>query len=124
MADALRIDKWLWFVRLAKTRTAAQELCTAGHVRVNGEKVLKTSREIRIGDTLEVLRGTVRFHVCVSGLPERRVGAPAAREFYEHLSDPENLKPPTERFFELRPAGTGRPTKRDRRVLGRLKGKF
>lgn len=124
MADALRIDKWLWFVRLAKTRTAAQELCTAGHVRVNGEKILKTSREIRIGDALEVLRGTVRFHVRVTGLPERRVGAPAARELYEHLCEPENLKPPKERFFELRPAGTGRPTKRDRRALGRLKGKF
>ena len=123
-AESLRIDKWLWFSRFSKTRTAAQELCEAGHVSVNGEKVLKVSREIRIGDELDILRGSVRFHVGVTGLSDKRLGAPAARELYEHLTAPENLKPPRERAFELRPSGSGRPTKKDRRALNRLKGKF
>ena len=122
--EALRIDKWLWFVRLAKTRTAAQEVCEAGHVSLNGEKVLKTAREVRVGDELGILRGTTRFHIRVAGLADRRVGAPVARTLYEHLSAPENLKPPPERVFEIRAAGTGRPTKKDRRELNRLKGKF
>ncbi len=123
-AETLRIDKWLWFARFAKTRTAAQELCEAGHVAVNGEKVLKVSREVRIGDELDVLRGHVRFRIRIAAMIDKRVGAAAAQTLYEHLAAPENLKPPRERVFEVRPSGSGRPTKKDRRALNRLKGKF
>lgn len=124
MSESLRIDKWLWFVRLAKTRTLAQEMCSGGHVSVNGEKVLKTSREIRIGDELNLLRGSVRYHIRVLGIVDKRVGAPVAQTLYENVTDPENLKPRAERVFEIREAGVGRPTKKERRALNRLKGKF
>ena len=124
MADCQRIDKWLYFTRFAKTRTTAQELIEGGHVAVNGEKVLKCSRDIKIGDELEILRGTMRFFVRVTGFVEKRVGAPVAQTLYEQTKEPENLAPPPKKAFEYRAAGSGRPTKRDRRALNRLKGKF
>lgn len=124
MSDFQRIDKWLYFTRFAKTRAAAQEMIAGGHVAVNDEKVLKASREIKTGDELNILRGSVRFFVRVTGFAERRIGAPVARTLYEQLSDPENLAPPPKKAFEFRMSGTGRPTKRDRRAINRLKGKF
>ena len=124
MGDSQRIDKWLYFTRFAKTRTAAQELIEGGHVAVNDEKVLKCSRDIKIGDELEILRGTMRFIVRVTGFVEKRVGASVAQTLYEQTKEPENLAPPPKRAFEYRATGSGRPTKRDRRALNRLKGKF
>lgn len=120
----VRIDKWLYCARFAKTRTEAQQLCHAGHVALNGEKGFKTARDVQIGDELTILRGSIRFHIKVTGFAEKRVGAPIARTLYEQLSEPENLQPPKAMAFERRDAGAGRPTKRDRRALNRLKGKF
>lgn len=122
--EAQRIDKWLYFTRFAKTRTVAQEKIEGGHVAVNGEKVLKSSRDIKIGDELEILRGTMRFFVRVTGFVEKRVGASVARTLYEQIKEPENLAPPPKKAFEFRVVGSGRPTKRDRRAINRLKGKF
>lgn len=124
MSDSQRIDKWLYFARFAKTRTAAQEMIAGGHVAVNGEKVLKACREVKAGDDLNILRGSVRFFVRVAGFVERRVGAPVARTLYEQTREAENSAPPPKKVFERRAAGTGRPTKRDRRAINRLKGKF
>ena len=124
MSDSQRIDKWLYFTRFAKTRAAAQEMIAGGHVAVNDEKILKASREIKTGDELNILRGSVRFFVRVTGFAERRVGAPVAQTLYEQLRDPENLAPPPKKAFEFRVVGSGRPTKRDRRAINRLKGKF
>lgn len=124
MSGGQRIDKWLWFARFAKTRTAAQEMCNGGHVAVNGEKVLKCSRDIRLDDELKITRGPMRFHIRVTGFVEKRVGAPAAQALYEHLSEPENVSLPAKRAFERRDRGTGRPTKQERRAINRLKGKF
>ena len=124
MSDSQRIDKWLYFTRFAKTRAAAQEMIAGGHVAVNDEKVLKASREIKAGDELNVLRGSVRFFVRVAGFAERRVGASVAQTLYEQMQEPENLAPPPKKAFECRAAGSGRPTKRDRRAINRLKGKF
>ena len=124
MGESQRIDKWLYFTRFAKTRTVAQELIEGGHVSVNDEKVLKCSRDIKIGDELEILRGTMRFFVRVTGFVEKRVGAPVAQTLYEQTKEPKNLAPPPKKAFEYRAAGSGRPTKRDRRALNRLKGKF
>lgn len=120
----VRIDKWLYCARFAKTRTEAQRLCHAGHVALNGEKGFKTARDVQIGDELTILRGSIRFHIKVTGFAEKRVGAPIARTLYEQLSEPENLQPPKSMAFERRDAGAGRPTKRDRRALNKLKGKF
>ena len=122
--EAQRIDKWLYFTRFAKTRTVAQEIIEGGHVAVNNEKVLKSSRDIRVGDELEIMRATMRFFVRVTGFVEKRVGASVARTLYENLREPELTTPPPKAAFEYRPAGSGRPTKRDRRALNRLKGRF
>lgn len=124
MSDSQRIDKWLYFTRFAKTRAAAQEMIAGGHVAVNDEKVLKASREIKAGDELNILRGSMRFFVRVAGFAERRVGASVAQTLYEQMQEPENLAPPPKKAFECRAAGSGRPTKRDRRAINRLKGKF
>lgn len=124
MSVSQRIDKWLYFTRFAKTRTLAQETIEGGHVAVNNEKVLKSSRDIKIGDELEILRGTMRFFVRVTGFVEKRVGASVARTLYEQIKEPENLAPPPKKAFEFRVVGSGRPTKRDRRAINRLKGKF
>lgn len=91
---------------------------------MNGDKVLKSSVDVKIGDELVFLRAAVRFFVRVTGFAERRVGAPVARTLYEQTREPERTVPPPKSAFEYRPAGSGRPTKRDRRALNRLKGKF
>lgn len=117
--NGLRIDKWLWAVRLYKTRTLAAEACRSGHVRVNGDPI-KASREVRIGDTVVARTETVVRTVRVLGLLDKRVGAAAVPEFCEDLTPPEEWQRPREPAL-ARPAwrlpGSGRPTKRDRRRL-------
>lgn len=115
-AGRQRIDKWLWFARLAKTRTLAQKLATSGSVRVNRVRNQSASRPVKTGDVLTVaLRSGVRV-IRIVDLGTRR-GPPAdARLLYKDLSPP-----PTPTTQETRTRGAGRPTKRDRRVLMALK---
>ena len=111
-----RIDKWLWYVRLAKTRTAAQKLAISGSVRVNREKNTSASRAVRIGDVLTVGLGSGVRVLRVVALGERRGPASEARLLYEDLTPPE---PPRDTSEGQR---TGpRPTKRDRRKLDTLR---
>lgn len=121
--DAERIDKWLYCARFAKTRTAAQELCNGGHVVLNGDKHFKVSRDVRAGDEIIVTRGGVRFHVRVTGFSDRRLGASAAQALYENMEEPQNLAPPAPLVFERRESHAGRPTKKDRRLINKLKGR-
>ena len=109
-----RIDKWLWFARVVKTRTLAQKLVVAGRVRLNREKIDSASHAVKLGDVLTIaLEAGVRV-LKVAGSGERR-GPPAeARLLYEDLSPP---PPPPEPRTASREAGTGRPTKRDRRAM-------
>ncbi|MFH8790532.1 RNA-binding S4 domain-containing protein [Streptomyces roseoverticillatus] len=116
----VRVDSWIWSVRLTKTRSAAGTACRAGHVRVNGERA-KPAQPVRAGDEVRVrLAGRERV-VVVSRLITKRVGAPVAAECYVDNSPPE---PPREQVavVAVRDRGTGRPTKRDRRDLERLQG--
>lgn len=109
--DRRRLDKWIWYARLAKTRTLAQRLIAAGRVRINGAKTLSASHALRTGDVLTVaLESGVRV-LKVAGLGERRGPAPEAMLLYEDLTPP---SPPGAKG-ESR-AGA-RPTKRDRRRL-------
>jgi ribosome-associated heat shock protein Hsp15 len=109
--DRRRIDKWLWYARLAKTRTAAQALAVSGRVRVNRERNDSASRPVRVGDVLTVaLESGVRV-LKVAALGERRGPAPEARLLYEDLSPPETAETPG------RGRAGPRPTKRDRRRL-------
>jgi ribosome-associated heat shock protein Hsp15 len=120
--DRQRIDKWLWHGRVVRTRTAAASLVTGGHVRVNGERVAAASRALRAGDVVTVaLDRTVRI-LKVTGFAERRGSADAARVLYEDLSPrppPAKPEPPP---VAAREPGEGRPTKRDRRAIDRLRG--
>lgn len=119
-----RIDKWLWAARFAKTRTAATDLVLAGHVKVGGERV-KPAREIATGDTLEIVRGTVRQVVVVTGLAERRGSAKVAATLYEET--PESREARERHALErrlARPLGAdlgARPTKLERRRLDALR---
>jgi ribosome-associated heat shock protein Hsp15 len=86
VAEVVRVDKWLWAVRLFKTRALAAEAVKGGRVHVGGQAV-KPSRDVRVGETLEVSIGPVRRTVVVRGLAERRVSAPAAALLYEETAE-------------------------------------
>jgi len=119
--DRLRIDKWLWFARVVKTRSAAAKLCEDGSVRLNGAKVEQAHRPVRPGDVLTVaLAGRVKV-LKVVALAERRGPYSEAQHIYEDLSpDPPRFDPPSP-VVERNP-GSGRPTKAERRETDRLKG--
>jgi ribosome-associated heat shock protein Hsp15 len=122
-----RLDHWLWVVRLTKTRSLAADAIKAGRVQVNGQPA-KPSREIRPGDEVELRTGAIRTTVTVKGAAPRRVGAPEAAKLYEETPESREAR---ERFLEQRALvepvrsewGKGRPTKRDRRTMDRLRGR-
>jgi len=117
--DGVRIDKWLWCVRLFKSRTLATTACEAGKVKIDGQPA-KPSRNIKIGDVIVLPVGGVARTVKVRQLLQQRVGAPKVPEFMEDLTAPEEFQKAREegaRASGLRPKGSGRPTKRDRRIL-------
>jgi ribosome-associated heat shock protein Hsp15 len=122
--ERVRIDKWLWAARFFKTRSAATDAVTGGHVHVDGERV-KPARDVKLGDRLEIRRGQTRFTVTVTGLADRRGPASAAVELYEE--DPESILARQKQRDERRlakPLGadlSARPTKRDRRRLDALR---
>lgn len=116
----MRLDKWLWAVRIAKSRSLAQKLCEGGHVRVNGATVRKSHHALKQGDALDITRGHMRFRLTVLAFREKRVGATDARTCYAFTEDPENLKPPQHVDLSGRSPGSGRPTKRERRQLDAL----
>jgi len=121
--DRQRIDRWLWHARVVRTRSSAAALAAAGHVRVNGQRIDAASRPVRVGDVITVaLDRGVRI-LKVQSFADRRSGADAARLLYEDLA-PEPPKPtrPSNNCVPERDAGAGRPTKRDRRQLERLRG--
>lgn len=117
---SVRIDSWVWAVRLAKTRSQATAACKAGHVHVNGAAA-KPAFAVRIGDTVRVrLHGHERVYR-VTGLATRRGSAPEAAKHFEDLTPPP--APKTERAAPVwRDPGAGRPTKRERRQLDQLRG--
>ncbi len=121
-AGSVRLDKWLWAVRLYKTRSVAAEACRGGHVTIGGATV-KPSREVRIGETIASKHETLTRTTRVLALTGRRVGAPAAKQFAEDLTPPEEYARRAERNLQpvpLRPKGAGRPTKKERRVMERF----
>ncbi|MCC6515314.1 MAG: RNA-binding S4 domain-containing protein [Chitinophagales bacterium] len=118
----IRIDKWLWSIRLYKTRTLATDACTAGKVKIDGETV-KASYLLKVGQIININRQGEKWTLKSIKLIEKRVGAPIALTCYEDLTPPEEkdkLKFPSV-FFEVRDKGTGRPTKKDRRDIDKFK---
>ena len=122
--ERVRIDKWLWAARFFRTRSAATEAVAGGHMKVNGRRA-KPSREVAVGERVEVRTSAERWTVDVCALAERRGSAGAARELYEETA--ESAAAREQRRLEAkasRPLGTdlgARPTKRDRRRLDALR---
>ncbi len=117
--EVTRVDRWLWAVRLGKTRSAATALCRGGHVRVN-EVAAKPSTPVRAGDRVEAVVGDRTRVLEVVRVIDKRVGAAAAAECLVDHSPP---RPPRERDDPIfaRESGAGRPTKRERRQLDRFR---
>lgn len=119
-AGTVRVDSWIWSVRLTKTRSLAASACRGGHVRVNGDRV-KAAHPVRCGDEVRLRHAGRERVVVVSRVVRKRVGAPVAVECYVDNSPP---PPPREAVAPAgrRDPGAGRPTKRDRREMERLWG--
>ncbi|MDD6053301.1 MAG: RNA-binding S4 domain-containing protein [Bacteroidales bacterium] len=119
MSDTARVDKYLWAVRVFKTRTEATDACKGNKVKVDGVAV-KPSRPVKVGNTIEVRKGSVQYIYKVKALLENRVGARLVPEYAENLtpqSELDKLRAPVETFFLKRDRGMGRPTKKDRRDM-------
>ena len=120
-AESLRLDKWLWYARFCKTRSLATKLCLSGQIRMAGNHVVKAHQPVRAGDVLTFPHGRGIRVVRVRALGSRRGPPVEARTLYEDLTPaapPPSSTPPTAE----RAPGSGRPTKRERREIDRLKG--
>lgn len=135
--DELRVDRWLWAARLFKTRRGAADACQAGKVKRlavgygEGERPrsVKPSRAIRVGDELQITRKLYRQQIRITGLRERRVSPQIAATLYEDITPAEEIEQARlvrtmESVFHQDRRMAGRPTKRDRRALQKLKGRF
>jgi ribosome-associated heat shock protein Hsp15 len=123
--EKIRVDKWLWSVRIFKSRTQATTACKSGKVKVDGE-VVKASTLIEVGQKLDVRKNGFHLEYKVLELIQKRVGAPIAQKCYEDLTPAEELNKFQDWFVgkgaaERRTRGAGRPTKRERREIERFK---
>src|SRR5690554_5119653 len=124
--EEVRVDKWLWAVRIFKTRTIASEACKKGRVMIDRVSV-KPSRVIRVGEVIEVKKPPVTFSFKVLALADKRMGAKLVPQFMENVTPPDQYE-----ILELnkisgfvdRQRGTGRPTKKERRDLEQFTGGF
>ena len=128
MSDQTRVDKWLWAVRIFKTRSAARESCASGRVRIGGSPA-KPANRVKVGDEVTVRRRGFTSTYRVEKVIDKRVGAPIAAECVTDLTPPEERPQPrtrTERIdaaWAERDRGSGRPTKRDRRRIDKFLGR-
>ena len=118
----VRIDKYLWSIRVFKTRSEATDACKGGKIRVNGADT-KPSKMVKVGDTIVARKGAVTYTYKVLELIDKRQGAKLVPNYAENLTPPEELtklRAPIETFFLKRDRGAGRPTKKDRRQMEAL----
>ncbi|MDD2313573.1 MAG: RNA-binding S4 domain-containing protein [Proteiniphilum sp.] len=122
--EEVRIDKWLWAVRIFKTRTIAVEACKKGRVMID-DVTIKPSRNVRAGDVIQVRKPPVTYSFKVLALADKRMGAKMVPQFMENVTSPDQYE-----LLELnkisgfvdRQRGTGRPTKKERRDLDQFAG--
>lgn len=120
--DEVRLDKYLWSIRVYKTRTEATTACNGGKVRLNGADT-KPSKAVKVGNEIVVRKGPVTYTFKVLQLIDKRQGAKLVPQYAENLTPEEELAKlhaPVETFFLKRDRGTGRPTKKDRRQMDDL----
>jgi len=119
--DRQRIDKWLWFARVVRTRTSAAALVTAGRVRLNGQRSAVASQIVRVGDVVTVALDRAVRVLRVIGFAERRGAPESVQSLYEDISPAAPEVEPAPLPLAAREPGMGRPTKRDRRVMERFR---
>ncbi len=117
----IRLDKYLWAVRLSKTRSQATELISKGKALLN-EAVIKPAREVKVGETITLLKHNARFQYKVLQLLDKRVGAPLVKDYIQDITSPEEIeKLKTYQDAQRNYRQTdGKPTKKDRRELDRF----
>lgn len=118
----VRIDKYLWSIRVYKTRSEATDACKGGKVRVNGADI-KPSKAVKPGDVIVARKGAVAYTYKVLELIDKRQGAKLVPRYAENQTSEEELaklRAPVETFFLKRDRGAGRPTKKDRRQMDSL----
>jgi len=119
----IRIDKWVWAVRIFKTRAISTDACNSGKVKIDG-KSIKPSRAIRLNETITIQKGIIKFVYSVSGLIEKRVSAKIASKNVNDLTSEEEKFKTTAASAQpmgTRDKGMGRPTKKDRRGIEKFK---
>lgn len=119
--ETTRIDRWLWAVRIYKTRSDATKACSGGHVEVGGRPA-KPAQKVKVGDRVHAQVGQRERILDVAAIIDKRVGAAIAVECYVDHSPPPPERP-LQALFGERERGAGRPTKRDRRQLDRELGR-
>ena len=124
--NTTRIDKWLWAVRIYKTRSIAAGACAGGKVKIDGNTV-KASRMMRKGDIIQVRKRVIKYEYKVLKIAEKRMGAKLVPDFLEDITPEEELdklasahKQP----LQTREKGQGRPTKKERRVMDKVRDKY
>ena len=124
MSDQARIDKWLWAVRIYKTRSIAAEACKKGHISI-GDRTAKPAHNVRVGDVVNVKKSPITYSFRVLKCTENRVGAKLVPEQMENITSQEQyeiLEMSKISGFVDRMRGTGRPTKKERRDLDQFVG--
>lgn len=126
--DKVRVDKWLWSIRIFKSRTMATDACKSGRVKVN-DKNAKPSTTVERGDLLSVRKEGFNLQFKVIDLIQKRVGAPIAQACYENVTPEAEMMKYKDWYVgksqvESREKGAGRPTKRERRDIDQFKGDF
>ncbi len=122
MEPEVRIDKYIWAIRVFKTRSEAAQACKTGKVTVNGQNA-KSSRSIKQGDKITVRKGAVRYEYLVVCPIDRRQGAALVPRYATNItpqSELDKLLAPNETIFMKRDRGMGRPTKKERREIDAL----
>jgi len=121
--EKLRVDKYLWAIRIFKTRSLASEACNAGKVKLNGQNI-KPSYSVKIGETYQIQKGIERKVIKVVNLLKQRADAKTAALFYQDITPLEDINAFKSAFHApilKRDRGAGRPTKKDRREIDDLK---
>lgn len=123
--ESVRLDKYLWSIRLYKTRALASEACRAGRIKMAGQ-VLKASHEVKIGETYDILQDQLHKVIQVKELLGNRISAKLIENYFTDLTpqeEYERIQLARQYGFERRDRGVGRPTKKDRRTIEEFKYK-